>query len=172
MFELSLLIILLFVVSSIVYTSVKIGISPMPSSLKAHSVIIESIEKFPNSNVVDVGSGFGFLAIRIASSYPNRNVVGYEISFFPWLISVCFKYLFGYKNLDFYRKNFLNITFESNSTFVCYLFPDGMKLLEDKLKKEKVEVNLLISNTFSFINRKPHKTIYLDDIYKTPIYFY
>ena len=99
-------------------------------------------------------------------------VPGYEISFFPWLVSVGLKHLLGYKNLFFYRKNFLAVDFPKGSMIVCYLFPNGMTLLEEKLFNEESQISVVLSNTFAFTHKKPKEIIRLDDIYKTPLYRY
>ncbi len=91
MFEFYLLIFLLIIVCAIVISSLKIGISPMPSSKATHKIILEYVKKTENKTIIDLGSGFGSLAIFLASNLPNRKIIGYELSFFPWLISIFLK---------------------------------------------------------------------------------
>jgi len=169
MIELILLLVLLLVICQIVYTTVKIGISPMPSSFKASKTMFELSQESTCKTIIDVGSGFGFLALYCALKNPNKKVIGYEISLFPWIFSIFIKYIFRCNNLTFYRKNFLDIEFLDDCLIICYLFPDGMKKLEEKLNNSNLRV---ISNTFSFKNRKPTKIINVNDLYKTPIYVY
>ena len=172
MFELIILFVLLLVVISIVYTSLKVGISPMPSSFKACRAMIEATKDNKSQTIIDVGSGFGFLALNFASKYPHTKVIGYEISFFPWAVSMALKWLSRYDNITFHHKNFLNEEFDKESLIVCYLFPKGMSDLEVKLNNENIDITCVVSNTFSFPQKKPKKIIYLDDLYKTPIYIY
>ncbi|KXS51512.1 MAG: hypothetical protein AWU57_4106, partial [Marinobacter sp. T13-3] len=57
--------------------------------------------------VYDLGSGWGGLVIRLAQKYPDRKIVGYEVSLVPWLVSVFFKKILRLGNLEIYKKNFL-----------------------------------------------------------------
>ena len=65
---------------SIVLTSMKTGISPSPSSGKAVRAMLAAIEDSGTGPIVDLGSGWGTLVIALAGKYPNRQVVGYELS--------------------------------------------------------------------------------------------
>ena len=55
---------------------------------------------------------------------------------------------------------------------VCYLFPKGMEKLSKKLEKELKPGTLVISHTFALPGWKPFKTLDVDDLYYTKIYFY
>jgi len=170
MFELLLLIILLIIILSIVITSLKVGISPMPSNKKVSKEIVNLLEKDSNNTIIELGSGFGNLAIFLASSFPNKQIIAYEISFFPYLISKLLTKVLKIKNLKIYRKNFLKEDIK-NATLVCYLFPEGMQKLEDKLFDDSINTQI-ISSTFAFRHIKERKVIQTQDILKTPIYVY
>lgn len=70
------------------------------------------------------------------------------------------------------RRNFLSCELPKAALLVCYLYPDGMKKLADKLLQEQSVSGMLISNTFALPNREPEQIIRLDDLYKSPIYIY
>lgn len=170
MFEFYLLIFLLIIVCAIVISSLKIGISPMPSSKASHKIILEYVKKTENKTIIDLGSGFGSLAIFLASNLPNRKIIGYELSFFPWLISIFLKKLLRLENLHFYKKDFFKQDLK-NATLVCYLYFKGMRKLEDKLFEDSINTTI-ISNTFSFFNIKYRDKLYANDLFKTTIYLY
>jgi hypothetical protein len=67
-------------VGSIVWFTLRLGIAPMPSSARACRAMITACENAPPGPVVDLGSGWGTLAIAFARRYPGRRVVGYELS--------------------------------------------------------------------------------------------
>lgn len=142
----------------------------MPSSTKVNKVILEELKNSDNENIIDLGSGFGSLVIFLASNLPNKTIIGYELSFVPWLISNILKYILNIKNVHFYKKDFLKEELK-NASLVCYLFPEGMKKLEVKLFKENINTKI-ISNTFAFRNIKARRIIEIKDIYKTQIYLY
>lgn len=170
MFELGLLILLLIIVLSIVISSIIIGISPMPSSKKVIFGFESLIEKTQYETVIDLGSGFGSLLLVLATRFPNKKFIGYERSFFPWLVSLVLKYLLNRKNVEFHRKDYLDIAFV-DALYVCYLFPQGMELLHKKIITDDAKIEL-ISSTFAFRTQECFKTVKLDDLYHTPLYYY
>jgi len=55
---------------------------------------------------------------------------------------------------------------------VCYLFPEAMRALDEKLRRELRPEARVISNTFALPGWKPVRTHRLPDIYATRIYVY
>lgn len=170
MFDFILLLVLLILLLNIVFYTLKIGISPMPSSKKVLIKIDENVKLFDFDTIIDLGSGFGTLAIYIAINNPTKKVIGYELSLIPFIISNFLKIILKIKNLEFKKKNFL---FENldNKVLITYLFPKGMEKLENKIKDSKIK-SILISSTFKFRNIKEDYCDYCDDIYNTPIFLY
>lgn len=155
------------------------GISPMPSSSKARRAVMQLIEiadaegEAGNDAIVDLGSGWGSLVIRLARKYPDRQVVGYELSLIPWLVSLCASKCLGLDNLKLYRRDFLKADLSKASVLVCYLFPGGMAALEGKLRGElSGSRRYLISNNFALPSVEAEKVAQLDDYYRSPVYLY
>ena len=121
---------------------------------------------------MDLGSGWGTLVIALARKYPDRKVIGYELSFVPWLFSLIRKSVSGLDNLLLYRKDFLDADLSDASVLTCYLFPRGMVSLEDKLDRENVNDVLIVSSTFALPSSEPVKVIRVKDMYRTPVYLY
>lgn len=122
--------------------------------------------------IIDLGSGWGNFVIRIAKNNPQRQVVGYELSLLPWLTSTFLKKIIGLKNLTLYRENFYHINLPTASVLVCYLYPEAMREIKNKLILDKPKIDFLISNNFALPSSQPYKTIPLDDFYQSPIYLY
>jgi len=144
----------------------------MPSSVKACRAILDVSEQAPEGSIIDLGSGWGTLAFALAQKYPERPVIGYELSWLPWVYSRLCKTIFGLHNLKILRQNFLTADLSEASLLVCYLFPKGMIALQQKLSHGQSPDTLLISSTFALPDRKPTQTIRLNDLYNTPIYIY
>ncbi len=157
---------------SIVWSTLRLGISPMPSSAKARHVMLVEGERAREGTIVDLGSGWGTLAMAFARQYPNRQVVGYELSFFPWFISIVLKHILVLDNLVFYRRNFLQTDLNGAAIILCYLHPEGMTAMKDKLSKAVMGGAVVISNTFALPDFPAAKVVRLDDFYLTPIYVY
>lgn len=167
-----ILVLVFLVLVSIVWTTLRLGISPMPSSAKARQAMLAEGGKAGEGIIVDLGSGWGTLAMAFARQYPQRQVIGYELSFFPWLISVLLKNIFVLNNLVFYRRNFFDADLSNAAVLLCYLYPRGMTALRDQLSSAAMGGTLVISNTFALPEFKPVKVVRLNDLYLTPIYIY
>lgn len=164
---------LLFAIITIAWTTVRVGISPMPSSDKARKEMLLATEISREGPIIDLGSGWGTLVIALARKYPEREIIGYELSFVPWLVSRLLKYSLNLKNLSLYRQDFLKANLAGAAVLLCYLYPGGMAALQEKLQQEEAtDEMLVISNTFALPDLTPTKVIHLGDLYKTPIYIY
>lgn len=166
-----LLTLLFFAAISIVRTSLQTGISPMPSSGKARQAMIAAA-RANKGTVIDLGSGWGTLAIAFARKHPQRQVIGYEASWVPWLASLVCKHAMRLNNLTLHRRDFLHADLSGASILLCYLFPRGMQQLRDKLETQKGQPGLIISNTFALPGATPFRIIQLDDFFRSPIYVY
>ncbi|BFM10655.1 hypothetical protein R50072_08080 [Simiduia litorea] len=133
---------------------------------------MQLVETAGEGPIVDLGSGWGSLVIRLALKYPARPIVGYELSLFPWLVTVFMARCLRLKNLRVYRQDFLKADVPAASVVVCYLFPAGMAALAAKLAAQKSQPRYLISNTFALPSHQPETTRRLDDLYQSPIYVY
>ena len=169
----SLIIIAVFIVgASILISSIKLGISPMPSSKKAYQAIVSLADETGDGAIYDLGSGWGNLVIRLAKAYPERQIVGYELSYFPYLITNIIKSLLRLNNLVLYRENYLKADLSKASVLTCYLFPKAMEDIESKLANEENDVRFVISNNFALPSHQPCKVLELMDFYRSPVYLY
>ncbi|TWX53417.1 methyltransferase [Colwellia hornerae] len=171
-FFLILLVIVFLIVLSIVWSTLKTGISPMMSSSKACKTMLAEIDNHEKGLLIDLGSGWGTLVIAAAQKHPNKQVIGYELSWLPWLVSKILKYSLRLDNLTLYRKDFKSAELSAASTLVCYLFPEGMVALQEKLAHEVFNQVTIVSNTFALPSCQPTRVIRLRDFYQTPIYVY
>jgi 16S rRNA A1518/A1519 N6-dimethyltransferase RsmA/KsgA/DIM1 with predicted DNA glycosylase/AP lyase activity len=169
--ELFAFIILLYIVGNVVFHTLKIGISPMFSSTKVIQFFLKNINLYNKNTIVDLGSGWGIFALVVAKNFPDKKVVGYELSPFPFYFSKLLAFLFQTKNLYFYKKDFLKEDFDTDSFYFTYLYTKGMQKLEEKIILDNQKL-LLISSTFALHTIKASKKEILDDIFKTPIYIY
>ena len=171
-FNILLLIAAVLITVSLIYNTIKLGISPMPSSNKAYSTMSKLVDETGKGAIIDLGSGWGSFVIPIAKRNPQRQIVGYELSFLPWLTSILLKKVMALDNLTLYRQNFYNINLPVASVLVCYLYPDAMNKIKNKLLLEQPEIDFLISNNFAISSWQPYKLLRLNDFYKSPVYLY
>lgn len=157
---------------SIVWSTLRTGISPTMSSGKACKAMLDSVKTPNNGPVIDLGSGWGTLVVAAARQHPQQAVIGYELSWFPWLVSVIRKHSLGLGNLSLYRSDFSKADIGDASVLFCYLFPKSMAGLYEKLVRERLDDVLIVSNTFALPGCEPANVVRLSDLYRSPVYVY
>ncbi|PIS03205.1 MAG: SAM-dependent methyltransferase [Chlamydiae bacterium CG10_big_fil_rev_8_21_14_0_10_42_34] len=151
---------------SVAVDTVRLGISPMPSSKRAKQAIL-SIPK--NGLIYELGSGWGNLAFALAEKYPIRC---FECAFLPWIFSSLLKVIRRRKNISIERKNFFSENLSKADVVVCYLYPGAMEKLKDKFENELKSGALVISNSFQIPGKKPDHVIEVNDWMHCNIYCY
>lgn len=159
-------------ITSIIYWSIKNGISPMPSSLKARDQLLTLSPPITSGIIYELGSGWGTLAFPLAKKYPHCQVVAYETSSLPYLFCRIALKFCRLPNLHFYKKNFFETSLHDGALVICYLYPKAMTKLKEKFEKELKPETWIISNTFAIPEWKPQQVSELKDLYHTKIYLY
>ncbi len=155
----------LIIAISIVIDTLRIGISPMPTSPKVWATLKQVTPDKPPKTIYELGCGFGWLSILLARKYPTSQVIAFEKAFVPYLVSKVISFFIS--NLQVRWEDFLKVDLTESELLVCYLFPQGMQQLAQKPMK-----GLLISHTFSLPGYQPYEERVAEDLYKTRVYAY
>lgn len=168
LFFLSILILVFFALSILIWTF-KNSISPMPSTVNMRRAFFRHLSDQNGKKVVELGSGWGHLAVGMAKKYPRSQIVAYENSPLPWLFSFFLKGKLSVKTLyaDFFSQDLKEF-----DTVVCYLCRYSMSRLKSKFSKELKPGTEVVSLVFAIDGWEPETTVYADDLYRSPIYFY
>ena len=144
----------------------------MPSAHKARLAMFKLVDDTESGSIYDLGSGWGHLVIRLAKRYPHREIVGYEVSILPWIMTLLLKKLLGLNNLIVHRENFLKANLSGASVLLCYLHSPTMAAIKEKLDREASKELYLISHNFALPSELPIKTVQVNDFYRSPVYLY
>lgn len=164
-----LLILLAVAALSIVYYSVRNGISPMPTSPRVQRCLINTLPQTVSGTIVELGSGWGTLAFGLARKYPDAKVIAYETSPIPYLFSKLLS--FFKRNLTVVREDIHQADLERAGLVTCYLYPGAMLRLSQQFHNS-LSNTLVVTHTFALPNCTPKKIAVANDFYKTKIYFY
>lgn len=157
---------------SLLWFTWRTGIAPVPSTTQACGAMLALMRDAPPGPVADLGSGWGTLAIACARRFPRRQVVGLELSWLPWAVSVLRARALGLHNLRFVRADFMRTELRGNAVLLCYLFGRGMRELARKLDDEAAWPSCLVSSTFALPGVRADRVCRLDDLYRTPVFLY
>ncbi len=160
----TLLFLLVIAAGSIIYSTLRLGISPMPSHPQVQKEIKKVLPNGFSGTFVEIGAGWGGIANSIAKTYPEATVIALERSVVPFL----FMKLRSRKNVDVrfhdYRQGI-----PPGAYYYTYLFPRGMSDVKKHLSKRGGTV---ISYAFALPFISPHHVMYVGSFIKTPLYVY
>ncbi|HAA56431.1 MAG TPA: SAM-dependent methyltransferase [Myxococcales bacterium] len=172
MFEWVILCFVCLVFVSIVIDTLRLGISPMPSSLAVTSVVVKQLPVEVGQCCLEAGCGWGTLLFAMAKQHPDVRFVGVEASIFPYLFCVLRKMFTRTENVELCWQDVFTYPFGRVDVLVCYLFPAGMDTLKEKCEDELKQGAYVVSHTFRVPTWEPVDVVRLHDLYNTPVYTY
>jgi trans-aconitate methyltransferase len=158
-------------VLSVVYYTLKTGISPLPSSRGARHLMLAEIPEDFAGRIVEAGAGWGTLAIPLARRHPAATVTAYELSPVPFAV-LWLRRLGRHPNLRPRRADFRRASLADADIVVCYLFPGAMRGLADQFRRQLRPGTRVISNTFALPGWSPVRVHRLADLYASRVYIY
>lgn len=165
-------IIFFLIISSIVWSTIKNGISPMPTSPGVRKILLDSLPQNLNGVIIEAGAGWGTLAFPLARRFPNQTVLAYETSWIPYLFCKFRHAISKESNLKILRQDFFTASFHGARLIVCYLYPGAMERLKVKFEDELGANSMVVSHTFAVPGWQPSRTLIVGGLFPTPIYFY
>lgn len=149
-----------------------LGIVPMPVMPQMARLMLEECPERVNGDILEIGSGWGGLAIKLARKYPDSRVVGCEMSWVPYLFSHARLKAGRLPNLNLLRKDFFDVDFSGAGLVVCYLSNAHMKKLEPKFLRELPEGAKVVSSTFACPEWQPVRVRRVPRLYDAQIFVY
>jgi hypothetical protein len=177
-------IVVLLAAASIVSSSLRNGITPMPSSAPVRRAVAAELRRLGSARrVVEAGSGWGTLAISIVRHCPGTRLTGIENSPVPlWISRVLTKLLWWSLPLQAERSSSSAIAFIKGDIYtyaykdadvvVCYLYPRAMQRMSGILRDQLRPGSYVVSIFFVMPGWKPVRTVRCKDWYRTPVYVY
>lgn len=171
--ELVLLGLVLAAVAAIGIYTVITGISPVPTPPRVTRMMLGlAPDQLAPGPIADLGSGWGNLARAFARAYPDREVIGFEMSPLPYACARLWQAVFPLANLTFRRADFRRADLSGLALAVCYLYPGGMARLAVKLADELRPGTPVVSHFFTMPGWTPEVSRRAPDQYASPVYLY
>jgi hypothetical protein len=124
-------------------------------------------------NVIDLGSGRGELARKIAKTIPSAQVLGIEMARIPFMQSVFIQRWLGPKNLSYQCCDFWPFDCSTIDAVVFYLTPTIAQRVGEKLHQELKQGSIVISHTFPLLGKwAPVEVLQFRSPFKETVYIY
>lgn len=161
-----------FALASIVWSTLRLGISPMPTSRAVLATLLPMIPVELEGDVHELGAGWGTLAIAIAQRCPKARVIAHEASPLPFLFCKLRQLVTPRPNLTLRFGDFHEADLRGAKVVVAYLWTGGMQRLATKFDAELPPGATVISHTFAWRGRTANETRTATDLYRTHVYRY
>jgi len=122
--------------ASIVIDTIRLGIGPTPTSRAARRTMLALLPAEIEGPILELGAGFGGLAVALARARPDDRIRAFEASTVPWLVAWLRARLGRRRNLRVLRSDFRREPLGDAGAVVCYLFPGAMTALAARLPAE------------------------------------
>lgn len=133
--------------------------------------ILETVTMESGQVVYDLGCGDGRFLTAAAKRY-NVNGIGFEINPWAYLLSKL-RIGLSHPNISIHFQDFWKANLNDADIIFCYLFPDVMERLRDKLSQELRFGTKVISCNFEIPGWTPEKVITASNsIHNEPIFIY
>jgi len=156
------LIVLVFVLvfSSIqFYNIVFRGFAPFISTkFEAILTILKDLNLKGSEHVYELGSGKAGFLRAIEQRFGNKNLIGIEYSFFPYILAKIQIALSG-SAIKIIRKDMFKVSLKEADVLYCFLSPEMMIKLEKKFKTECRPGTIVISYHFRLPNLEPERVL-------------
>lgn len=157
---------------SIAWSTLRLGISPMPTGPAARRALLALVPPGLTGEVHELGAGWGTVAWPLAAACPEARVIAWEGSPVPFAFCWLRARVQPRPNLELRYGDFLGADLRRATLVVTYLWTGGMAALAPKFDAELPDGALVISHTFAWRGREPEATRVAGDLYRSPVYRY
>ena len=155
---------------SIVWSTLLYAAPPIPSSQLMRVAVCQLVLRvWPSGPIIEMGAGWGGLAVSLARTFPNRQIIAVEISLCPYLV-LCLR-AGALNNLTVVWGDGGKIIDQPNMPTACivtYLTGPIMR----RLTKYVAPNMAWVSIHFAVPGRIPIAQITVPDIWKTKVFAY
>jgi len=155
----------------VVYT-IRLGVPPWPSCGQTRRALLTALPEHVHGDIFELGCGWGGLALDLAERYPERRVVGVDLSPVPWTVARLRVMAGRADNLEIRRANLHRVDLSQAGLVVCYLNRTAMTRLAARLGAEAPPGCLIVSNTFGLGDWTPEARVPTGDLFGSTVLIY
>jgi SAM-dependent methyltransferase len=159
-----------YVICTALAVPVTQGALYVSTSRKRIASFIKAVHMEPGQLLVDLGCGDGRV-LRRARAHYSVKAIGYEINLLAYLKARVLS--IGSRHIEIKWKNFWSADLSTADVVFCYLYPDVMRRLSSKLKRDLKPGAVIVSSNFGLPGFKLMKVLRpAGSLHKDPLYIY
>lgn len=153
---------LFLVLLPLYWTTFRTQVPFFPSRPATWKAVLRLLPTGRSVRFIDIGSGFGGLAMHLAAAGRDNSVVGIEVAPLPWVVSVLRARIVE-SRARFLRGDYGRLDFSNYDVVFAYLSPAAMPALWQKARTEMSQGSLLLSYEFPVPDVEPDIVVEVDD---------
>ncbi len=155
-----------------IYYDKRLGMPTVPSSKQAVEMALAQVPPDTSGKILELGSGYGGLAIAAARRFPACEVVAIEFAPLPYWISVVRKKMNPeLKNLTFLRQDFFEYSFSDARIVLGYVLQPLLEKLKAKFR-EMPAGGLIVLNHYSIPGWTAEKALDIEGLFDKKVFVY
>ena len=162
----------LIAVALVVAYTLRLGAPPWPTTPRAARMLAGALPDSLDGEVLELGCGWGGLALALAARYPGHRVVGVELSPVPWAVARMRALAGRSGTLEIRRADLHRVDLSRAGLIVCYLQGPAMARLAERMLREAPPGCWVVSNTFALPGLTPVARHPVGDVFGTAILVY
>lgn len=161
---------MVYVLSVVVVLPFTRGALYVSTSQRRIAAFLDAVPLQPGQVVIDLGCGDGRVLRRVCRRYGAR-AIGYEMN--PMAYVKARLFCLGTDGVNVRLRNFWKADLSTADVIFCYLFPDVMRELSGKLRRELKPGTTVVSCNFKLPQWLPAKVLRPgNSLHNDPIYIY
>lgn len=148
------------------------GLPALPSGTAARRVMVDCLPGDLSGTIIDLGAGWGGLAVDLARRFPNNQVVTIELAPVPWLWVWLRRQIGRQRNLSVRYGNFFHLPLNEAAALVFFLSNTSIPKLKPKFEAELAPGTWVVSNHFQVPGWTPVRVIPLEGAFTDRVYVY
>ena len=146
------------------------GVGPVASVRHLRRTVIGLIKGQGPKNVIELGSGWGGMTRRLARTFPDAYVTGYEQSWLPLAVSKIA--LMFMPRVRIINADIFTLDLSNADLIFCYLTPWHMQQLLPKFDRELKAGAFVVSAAFPMLDKTPETQVISKGLIDIPVYLY
>jgi SAM-dependent methyltransferase len=161
---------LLFILYFLVFQP---SFSDVPFIPSSNSLLNDILKNFPleeGTVIYDIGCGDARILLAAYKLQARATYIGVEKNWFPFLLAKFKVWRIGNPpNIKIIRKNMFDLDYSQANFIYVYLFGSVLDKFFDKFQKELRPGTVVLSSSFEFSRKVPHRVIILPNKFGTII---
>jgi len=164
---------LILILLLMVFWNVAINRVPLYlTNSKTTDKLLTLLPKENGARFADLGCGLAGTLVTLAKSRPDMEFHGFETAPVPYVVSKLRAKLAGASNVHIHFVSLWMADLSAFDRVYCFLSPVPMPDLYVKAQEEMKPGSLFISNSFSVPDKKPSRTVNVQDGRKTKLFIW